>query len=163
MLIQLKLSSNYMDKLERKARDLLQKYNKEKHKWVFFSGGKDSLVALDLANKYLKDFTVIYIEITGNTHPKCTKYARRIVENYYGNDFVMLKNDSNDFYECLMKWGYPSFLPRARSRWCMDRFKANPVRKYTKRKGVGIVGVSPNDSMRRKRIYREPIWTKGWV
>jgi len=55
------------------AFEILERFKHWNHKYIMFSGGKDSLVCLDLASRVWKDnFKVIYIEITGNTHEKCT-------------------------------------------------------------------------------------------
>jgi len=154
-------STNYLQKLERKAKELLEKFQNWQYKWVFFSGGKDSLVALDLANKVWKDFEVIYIEVTGNTHQKCNKYAKRIVENNYGLPFTHLKREDLDFYDCLVRWGYPSVLWRG-SRWCLRQFKEKVARRYTKYRGVSVSGISPSDSPRRASRAK-PIWFSGWT
>ena len=72
------------------ALKILEKYNKWKNKYVCFSGGKDSLVCLDLCHNAWDNFKVIYIEITGNTHPKCTKYVRKVA-NEYNAELIHIK------------------------------------------------------------------------
>ena len=165
MLIQLKLG-NYLSSIENKAKQLLEKFKDKRPKWVFFSGGKDSLVALDLAVKYWNDFTVIYCEVAGNTHPKCTKYAKRLLENYYGIDYIVVKTDKYDFYDCLERWGYPSFLWR-NNRWCLTHFKDEPIVGITHGKGFGVSGVSPKDSIFRALKIKKPVIYGGkhyrWV
>jgi len=138
----------------KKALELLEKFEKWRHKFVFFSGGKDSLVALDLASKVWKDFTIVYAEVTGNTHPKCTKYAYKIADEYNA-DFVHVKAERYEFFERLEKWGYPPILDGYTIRWCMNHFKCIPIAMYTKGRGVGVSGIKPSDSNRRFRILSD--------
>ena len=47
---------------------------------MLFSGGKDSLVLLYLLQySKLKDYNVVYVEVTGNTHELCTRYVCYVV------------------------------------------------------------------------------------
>jgi len=142
---------------------ILEKFKDWNRKYVFFSGGKDSLVALDLAAKFWKDFEIIYVEVTGNTHPKCNKYARKI-GNEYGN-FVHLKNEEEDFFERLGDWGYPSIIWIHSNRWCLKHFKNRPIHSYVRYRGVGVSGISPCNSSRRKMLKLQPIMlnTSYWV
>ena len=124
--------------------------------YVFFSGGKDSLCVLDLVVKNLKsDFKVIYIEVTGNTHPLCNDYAHSIVEDYYGLDLIHLKSENDNFFELLNQYGYPSCI-WYQSRWCLNRFKNIPLRNYGKlRYAVTFLGMKIADSSNRKRYISE--------
>jgi len=153
MLIQLKLDNTDLYKKIRKAMEILEKYKNWNYKYVFFSGGKDSLVALDLTSKVWKNFTIVYVEVTGNTHPECTKYVYKIV-NEYNADFVHVKTEKYEFFECLKKWGYPSLLWSHSNRWCLTHFKDEPIVTLTKGRGVGVSGVSPYNSVRRHFILR---------
>lgn len=130
--------------------EILDKYKNWNKKYVLFSGGKDSLVVLDLAYKcWGFNFKVIYIEISGNTHPKCTKYVYKVI-NEYGLELIHLKYD-RDFFDMLMELGYPSVL-WAGSRWCLQRFKNKPMMQFSKNNTVNLtlVGVKQGDSNRRR-------------
>jgi len=154
--------------LERKVKhalEILEKFKDWNHKYVFFSGGKDSLVALDLAYKCWGDnFEIIYVEVTGNTHPKCNKYAHKIGSEY-GVSFIHLKNEREDFFDRLEKWGYPSIMWTHGNRWCLKHFKNKPILNYTKRRGVGVSGISPHNSTRRKLLKLQAIMSNalGWT
>jgi len=132
----------------KKALELLEKFNKWNHKYVFFSGGKDSLVCLDLASKAWDNFTVIYCEVTGNTHPICTKYVKKVV-NEYNVNLVHIKQEKYEFFDRLEKWGYPPILNGYTLRWCLNHFKCRPIANFTKGQGVGVAGIKPSDSTRR--------------
>jgi len=131
-------------------KSILKKFKDWQHKYVCFSGGKDSLVCLDLCHKVWGDnFKVIYIEITGNTHPKCTKYSRKICDEY-GVEMIQPRYEEN-FFDLLEKLGYPSVFWQ-RSRWCMHRFKDRPMGRFAKTVPltVTVAGVKQGDSHRRR-------------
>jgi len=148
-----------LEKKVKHALEILEKFKDWQYKWAFFSGGKDSLVCLDLCYRVWKDdFTIIYCEVTGNTHSKCTKYAYKIA-NEYPAEFVHVKQEKYDFFDCLEKRGYPSLLWTSQ-RWCLTNFKCEPIAAFTKGRGVGVAGLSPYNSARRAFILRckSPVW-----
>lgn len=124
--------------------------------YVLFSGGKDSLCVLDIVAKNLKsDFKVIYIEVTGNSHPLCNEYAHYVVEDYYGLDLIHLKSEDDNFFELLERYGYPSFI-WYHSKWCLNRFKNIPLKRFGKlRYAVTFSGMKLSDSSNRKRYISE--------
>ena len=123
--------------------------------YVLFSGGKDSLCVLDLVAKNLKsDFKVIYIEVSGNTHPLCNEYVHYVVEDYYGLDLIHLRSDEN-FFELFKRYGYPSCI-WYHSRWCLNRLKDRTLEKFQKLKyAVTFSGMKIADSSNRNRYISE--------
>lgn len=112
----------------KRAKLVLEKYKDYEKKVVFFSGGKDSLVALDLAYQvWGDDFKVVFVEVVGNTHPLCIDYVENTV-NSYGLELIHLKTDV-DFFDMLAKTGY---------FWCGLRLKSRPFR--TVEKDVSVKG-----------------------
>jgi len=134
----------------KQASEILERFRDWNHKYVMFSGGKDSLVCLDLASRVWGDnFKVIYIEITGNTHEKCTDYAYKIAEEY-GVELIHLKHVEN-FFDVLKAQGYPSIIWGG-SRWCLNRFKDRPLSKFKKCNSltVTVSGIKRGDSPYRR-------------
>jgi len=73
------------EKKVKKSIEILERFKDWRNKYLLFSGGKDSLVSLDLCYRaWGESFKVIYIEITGNTHPECTRYNNCLCK-YYQN------------------------------------------------------------------------------
>lgn len=87
---------------------------------VSFSGGKDSLVVLDLVSSITKDFAAIFID-TGLEHPQTRDYVRRFV----GQRGIRLLTApaENAFEE-----NFPAFGPPAKDfRWCCKVCKLAPA------------------------------------
>ncbi len=113
--------------------------------YVMFSGGKDSLVVLDLAYRALprRVLRVAYIEVTGNTHEENLAYTRKTVERY-GLPLHHLRH-TEDFYSLVERWGWPG----PRRRWCMTVFKKNQANKLGR--AIALTGVKWSDSSWRRR------------
>ena len=124
---------------------------------VMFSGGKDSLVLLDLTLKVIpkEQVKVIFIEVLGNTHEKNMSYVHEIVKGYFEipkENFVYLKH-SEDFYKSVIKWGWPG----PRRKWCMNVYKRIVLNRYFKdnhsEKPIVFVGTKVKDSRRRLKRF----------
>jgi len=114
---------------------------------VAFSGGKDSVVLLDLASKVLGRFKVVYASIPANTHPLCDEYVYDVVQRYDCELFVARRHDC-DFWSFFQRYGYP-----CRNRWCLGQFKDVPIAAITRGRGVGLIGVRRYESLLRRRRY----------
>ncbi len=124
---------------------------------VMFSGGKDSLVVLDVVHRALGAgrYIVAYIEIPGNTHEENIEYAYRIARLYGlepGVSFLHLRHERHDFYKLVERWGWPG----PRRRWCMTTFKTSVVNRHL-RGMVTATGVKAGDSGWRRS------WKKAGV
>ena len=87
---------------------------------VSFSGGKDSLVILDLVSSVTKDFTVIYID-TGLEHPETRTYVDKLVSD---RGLKLLTASAGDAFD----ENFPSFGPPAKDfRWCCKVCKLAPA------------------------------------
>lgn len=92
---------------------------------VGYSGGADSQVALDLALKKYDDIEIIFIDTSiefPETHQTVFETAK-----FYGLDIRFLRAGKT-FEEYLESFGgmYPSW----RRRWCQDRLKERPLKRY---------------------------------
>lgn len=89
---------------------------------VSFSGGKDSLVVLDLVKSVAKDFVTIFVD-TGLEHPATREYVKRFTSENGIRLFVAPAGDAFDD-------SFPSFGPPAKDfRWCCKVCKLAPASK----------------------------------
>ncbi|ADI73082.1 phosphoadenosine phosphosulfate reductase [Methanohalobium evestigatum Z-7303] len=89
---------------------------------VSFSGGKDSLVVLDLCTRVGIEkvvFSDTTIEFKENLN------FIKTVEKVYGIKIDVVSSN-NDFFDVVDRVGFPS----RRLRWCCDVFKFGPLAKY---------------------------------
>ena len=87
---------------------------------VSFSGGKDSLVVLDLMSSIAKDFTAIFID-TGLEHPQTRDYVKRLTAK---KGIPLLTAHAGDAFDD----NFPTFGPPAKDfRWCCKVCKLAPV------------------------------------
>jgi len=145
----IKLTLNILDDVRRLLKDDIL--------YVMFSGGKDSLVLLDLTLKIFprEQVKVIFIEVTGNTHEKNIEYVRKIIREYYElpkYSFIHIRY-KRDFYDTVVKWGWPG----PRRKWCMNVFKRNILNKFFREKHIerpiALVGTKVKDSKRRLKRF----------
>lgn len=110
---------------------------------VSFSGGKDSLVALDFAQR-IGIKKAVYCDTTIDFDE--TKKYIKLIENFYDVDLVTVRSEL-DFFDTVEKIGFPS----RRSRWCCDVFKFAPITKYGIKNNIKmfITGLRKDESTRR--------------
>jgi 3'-phosphoadenosine 5'-phosphosulfate sulfotransferase (PAPS reductase)/FAD synthetase len=123
-----------------------------------YSGGKDSSLALLLTRDFVRDLCreigcrvyVLYIYITGNTHP-LNAYAAYSVMLWHKRNYgfeIITKAHSKLFQEYAEKYG----LEIGSGRWCYSEFKAGLIREVERtlpQPLVEIDGMSPHDSKAR--------------
>jgi len=89
---------------------------------VSFSGGKDSLVVLDLVYSITKDFTLLFID-TGLEHPETRGYVNELASKKGLRTITASAGDAFDD-------NFPSFGPPAKDfRWCCKVCKLAPASK----------------------------------
>ena len=116
---------------------------------VSFSGGKDSLVVLDIVSSVTKDFTAIFID-TGLEHPETRGYVQRLAKE---RGFRLLTAHAGEAFD----ENFPTFGPPAKDfRWCCKVCKLAPASKIIEEKFPdGTVTVEGNrrlESFARARL-----------
>ena len=116
---------------------------------VSFSGGKDSLVVLDLVSNITKDFTTVYVD-TGLEHPQTRDYVKLIAKDRGLHLLIAHAGDAFDD-------NFPAFGPPAKDfRWCCKVCKLAPASKIIEEKfPKGTITVEGNrrlESFARARI-----------
>ena len=92
-----------------------------KHSAVAYSGGKDSLVTLDLVAKSDVPYDIIFAD-TGLEFPETLDNIDLISKNY-SREILTNENQSWDFWERFEQFGPPT----RNSRWCCKSSKLAPV------------------------------------
>ena len=132
-----------MSEKESKAIAFLTK-NTDENTVVSFSGGKDSLVALDLASRVgVKN--VVFCD-TSIEFQETIDYVRMIAD-VYGFNLNIVKAPC-DFFELIAKITAPSKI----QRWCCDVLKFGPLASWAYKNGVSsfITGLRNEESKSRE-------------
>lgn len=137
---------NAKEQCEAKAKALLEtcKFT------VLWSGGKDSTATLlwVLNNIKHSDWNILYVEVTGNTHPLCNQYVHDVAEQL-GVSNKLIHAKTPDFYELAMKWGIPLLFAY---RWCMT-LKVKLFNKHSHKVCVDGIRHDPRSQARRKMTH----------
>ena len=125
---------------------------------VSYSGGKDSLTALDLTVKAIGDTDVLFND-TGLELPETHRNVEYVVEKY---GLKLYKASAGDiFWKAVWIFGPPG----KDYRWCCKVTKLVPIARTTRRiwpdGALNIVGQRAYESMDRARS--PSIWRNRWV
>ncbi|MHA2246275.1 MAG: phosphoadenosine phosphosulfate reductase domain-containing protein [Candidatus Hodarchaeales archaeon] len=121
---------------------------------VAYSGGKDSLVTLDLVAQSNVFYEIIFSD-TCLEYPETLENIR-IVEQEYNKRVLTQKNESWDFWKRFDQFGPPS----RNSRWCCKSAKLFPVNKILNdffpddRQVLSYIGTRRYESLGRSREPR---------
>ncbi|RLC81844.1 MAG: hypothetical protein DRI61_03315 [Chloroflexi bacterium] len=125
-----------------------------KNRFVFWSGGRDSTVALHLALRAWKETPprVVFVD-TGIILPETLEYVHSLAEQWNLN-LTVLKPET-DFWKRVKEKGFPII----KALWCRRLLKITPIRAFLeKEKGwkVQVLGIRRSESpVRRTAWYYE--------
>lgn len=137
---------------EIEAKDFLSNYLNDSA--VSISGGKDSLVALDLSIRTgVKKFV---FGNTSMTFPKTEEYIKKL-EDFYNIEISQVM-PPRKFLDLVDDLGYPS----QRLRWCCDVYKFGPLTNYVLKNKIKylITGIRFEESPKRQnytKIGKNPL------
>ena len=124
--------------------------------FVLFSGGRDSVCALEYARRIAKtigkDLTAIHADTTAG-FPEVEEYVKRLCDRL--DVRLVTVRPPRDYFELAKKWG----IPGVRSRWCCSTLKISPIKKYLKTiDGPKVVfdGIRAAESPLRAKYV--PVW-----
>lgn len=154
-----KWNEKIINQITEKALEFIQKVVSEYNldTVVSFSGGKDSLVTLDLVYNALpkENYKVLFVD-TGLEFPETVQYVNEIIEYYNLSDnYIQEESPTELFWEAFKKFG-----PPARDfRYCCKFAKLAPVRK-------ALSKLNPNSKFLcfvGQRRYESYIRSKGEI
>ncbi len=146
------LLSDELYSKELEAKDFLRDFIN--HSAVSISGGKDSLVALDLSIRAgIKRFV---FGNTSLTYPGTEDYIKDL-EDYYFIEIEQAK-PPRQFMDLVNDIGYPS----RRLRWCCEVYKFGPLTQYVLKNKIKflITGIRAQESQKRKgynKVSQNPL------
>jgi len=126
------------------------KFLNERRFTVLWSGGKDSTSALLWILDHIKheDWNILFIEITGNTHPLNIEYVYETAKRLgVFNKLIHARREDLEFFDALRMWGIPII---GYARWCLSKFKEEIMKRYSY--FTQVSGIRRSDSARRSKI-----------
>lgn len=130
----------------------------EKRATVSYSGGKDSLVVLQLVSECLEDFDILFAD-TGIEFPE-TVINAEVVSRLYGKSLRSISS-GNAFWESVDSFGPPS----VEMRWCCKVCKLGPIAQLIERNYeegcLTFIGQRKYESGTRAKSER--VWKNPWV
>lgn len=145
----------HVERLAQLAKELIRKFGSQNKIVVSFSGGKDSIVTLDLTLK-VKEAPVVFIN-TQLEYPETVEHTRNVAEKW--NLEYHEPVPRTNFYEALDILGPPS-----RSyRWCCKTQKLAPLGLFLKDYGfpMRIVGMRMWEAL--ARMHMKTLSVNTWV
>ncbi|UCG00540.1 MAG: phosphoadenosine phosphosulfate reductase family protein [Candidatus Heimdallarchaeota archaeon] len=110
-----------LETIEKEAIEFIERTSERSNRHlVAFSGGKDSLVTLDLVAHSSVDYEIIFSD-TGLEYPEVLENIKKIEQKYQKR--VIVEKNKWDFWERFELFGPPS----RNSRWCCKSAKLSPI------------------------------------
>lgn len=156
-----KYNENGLSSLEEKSINYLKRLSRRfsgLRAVVSYSGGKDSLVALDLAYKALGNVDILFND-TGLEMPETLKNVEHVAEFYGSKLYIASAGDI--FWRAVDVFGPPG----KDYRWCCKITKLVPIAKLSKNVwphgGLNIVGQRAYESL--DRASSPLVWRNKWI
>jgi phosphoadenosine phosphosulfate reductase len=114
---------------------------------IAFSGGKDSLVALDIARKIIPDIKVIYNN-TSIEFPETLIYVKHLAAAW--NLDLAMTSPKKNFFKTVRERGWANH----EDRWCCRPFKEEPAADYIESNRIlaEITGTTRTESIYRRSL-----------
>lgn len=130
-----------MEETIKEAIDFIQQHEPTEGYFVGFSGGKDSIVVLDLVKKAKVKYEAYYTNTTIDP-PEVVRFIRKEYPE------VKILKPKITFWEGILKYG----LPHVRRRWCCNELKKKPSMHIPLKHR--IFGLRREESWQRRRFPR---------
>lgn len=135
------------------------KWVEPQNRFVFWSGGKDSTVALHLALRVWRNPKVVFVD-TGITLPETLEYVKLLTQEWHLNLKVLKPQDVRPdftFWDYVAKNGFPIH----KALWCRRILKMEPIKKFMKSQygwKVQVLGIRKAESVVRMKanLYDKP-------
>ncbi|MFQ6050621.1 MAG: phosphoadenosine phosphosulfate reductase family protein [Candidatus Hydrothermarchaeota archaeon] len=156
-------NENVLEREERRAKKFAKNVieNVNRDVCVAFSGGKDSLVTLNIVREVCDeeglDLSVLFVD-TGLEFPETLKYTENLLRDL---EVDVKTKKSDEFWRAFSKFGPPG----RDYRWCCKTCKLGPmttlIKKHFPRGCLTFVGQRKYESENRAR--QSKIWKNPWV
>ncbi|MCF2144144.1 MAG: phosphoadenosine phosphosulfate reductase family protein [Candidatus Heimdallarchaeota archaeon] len=161
----IRANSAILDNYEQGAlQSIMRVYNKHPHlvPSVSFSGGKDSLVCLQLANKIPNfNFKVLFVN-TSLEFPETLEYIEKVIEKMGLRERFCRKDIPEEiFWQAIRNYGPPG----KDYRFCCKLLKIGPVNELIDdcigKKSLSLVGQRAYESIARAQSKK--LWENPWI
>ncbi len=125
---------------------------------VGFSGGKDSLVILDLALKVNPEISVVFNNTTVE-FPETVRYIRKLAKEWKLN--LQITRPKKSFMTTVKEHGWATY----ENRWCCTPYKKEPTLEFFKEQGINaeITGTSRTESFYRMHLTPFKVFKDGLI
>jgi phosphoadenylyl-sulfate reductase (thioredoxin) len=125
---------------------------------VGFSGGKDSLVILELALKVNPDITIVFNNTTVE-FPESVRYTRWLAKEWGLN--LQITRPKKSFLTAVKEYGWATY----ENRWCCTPYKKEPTFEFFDEQGIKaeITGTSRTESRYRMHLTPFKVFKDGLI
>jgi len=158
---------NLQPKIAQANEVITEALNKSDNPVVAFSGGKDSIVVLDLVRRINLKVSGVFCN-TGNEYPETIEFVRSL-------DNIVWLDPIKSFWQCVKEYGMPVIKTKAKrhGNQCCNFLKEKPAIDYYTENDVDLVftGLTADESRSRmmvlkrmsEKIYDDDEKVIGWI